>query len=221
VLDTLAWIGATRYRARRGSLQTTSWSCGRREHILGQPEATGRVAFANGASVTCRLRRHGWRTRQRDDDTWAFSLAEKLGGVSRDFIAAVACGMTYRPARACDTYSRLDDDGGVVRHPVVRLSVRVGDGGAAHAARCTADGNALGIAFNQMSGSRQMAVGEATHAPMQAGFSARDRCSLRNRQRGIIGSKDVTEGRHGLFKTYVRTDEPTGTRSSARSAADS
>ena len=41
--------------------------------------------------------------------------------------------------------------------------------------------NALGIAFNQMSGSRQMAVGEATHMrSMQAGFSGQFRRDLKD-----------------------------------------
>ncbi len=70
--------------------------------------------------------------------------------------------------------------------------------------------NALGIGFNQMSGSRQMAVGAATHMrSMQAGFSGQGAVlAAELAQRGIVGSKQVIEGRYGLFRTYVRDDAP-------------
>ena len=70
--------------------------------------------------------------------------------------------------------------------------------------------NALGIGFNQMSGSRQMAVGAATHMrSMQAGFSGQGAVlAAELAQRGIVGSKDVIEGRYGLFRTYVRDSAP-------------
>lgn len=66
--------------------------------------------------------------------------------------------------------------------------------------------NTLGIAFSQMAGSRQMAVGEATHLrSMQAGFSCQAAMiAAELTVRGMIGSRDVIEGRYGLFKTYVR-----------------
>jgi 2-methylcitrate dehydratase PrpD len=66
--------------------------------------------------------------------------------------------------------------------------------------------NTFGIAFSQMAGSRQMAVGEATHLrSMQAGFSCQAAMiAAELTTRGIIGSRDVIEGRYGLFKTYVR-----------------
>jgi len=66
--------------------------------------------------------------------------------------------------------------------------------------------NTFGIAFSQMAGSRQMAVGEATHLrSMQAGFSGQAAMiSADLTMRGMIGSRDVIEGRYGLFKTYVR-----------------
>ena len=68
--------------------------------------------------------------------------------------------------------------------------------------------HAFGIAFTQMSGSRQMAVGTATHLrSMQAGFSGQGAMLAADlARRGIVGSKEVLEGRYGLFKTYVRTD---------------
>jgi len=70
--------------------------------------------------------------------------------------------------------------------------------------------NALGIGFNQMSGSRQMAVGAATHMrSMQAGFSGQGAVlAAELAARGIVGSKEVIEGRYGLFRTYVRDATP-------------
>jgi 2-methylcitrate dehydratase PrpD len=140
----------------------------------------------------------------------AFAIAEKLGGVSgRDFITAVAAGT--------DIHTRLNS------------GIRIADwtmtegwfqtqlfgfiSGAATAAKmqgASADtiDNAFGIAFTQMSGSRQMAVGEATHLrSMQAGFSGQGAILAADlAARGIVGSKQVLEGRYGIFKTYVRTD---------------
>jgi len=68
--------------------------------------------------------------------------------------------------------------------------------------------NAFGIAFSQMAGSRQMAVGAATHLrSMQAGFSGQASLVATDlTQRGIVGSREVIEGRYGLFKTYIRTE---------------
>lgn len=70
--------------------------------------------------------------------------------------------------------------------------------------------NALGIGFNQMSGSRQMAVGAATHMrSMQAGFSGQGAVlAAELAQRGIVGSKQIIEGRYGVFRTYVRDATP-------------
>lgn len=140
------------------------------------------------------------------------ALAERRGGMSgRDLITAIAAG--------ADVMTRLT------------LAIRIPDwtmtegwfatqllgfiGGAAAAGRALALNeepmeNALGIAFNQMSGSRQMAVGAATHLrSMQAGFSGQGAVLAADlAQRGIIGSKEILEGRYGLFKTYVRTQEP-------------
>ena len=142
----------------------------------------------------------------------ALALAEKLGGVSgRDLITAIAAG--------ADVMTRLS------------LAIRIPDwtmtegwfatqllgylGGAATAGRLLGLDeeqmeNALGIGFNQMSGSRQMAAGAATHMrSMQAGFSGQGAVlAAELAQRGIIGSKEILEGRYGLFKTYVRTSEP-------------
>jgi 2-methylcitrate dehydratase PrpD len=142
----------------------------------------------------------------------ALALAEKAGGMSgRELITAVAAG--------ADVMTRLT------------LAIRIPDwtmtegwfatqllgflGGAAAAGRALAldaEGmeNALGIGFNQMSGSRQMAVGAATHMrSMQAGFSGQGAVlAAELARRGIIGSKEVLEGRYGLFKTYVRESAP-------------
>jgi 2-methylcitrate dehydratase PrpD len=140
----------------------------------------------------------------------AFAVAERLGGVSgRDFLTAIAAGT--------DIHTRLNSG---IRIP----DWTIAEGwfptqlfgfisGAATAAKLQgADAgvieNAFGIAFTQLSGSRQMAVGEATHLrSMQAGFSGQGAVLAADlAARGIVGSKEVLEGRYGLYKTYVRTD---------------
>jgi 2-methylcitrate dehydratase PrpD len=142
----------------------------------------------------------------------ALALAEKAGGASgRDLITAVAAG--------ADVMTRLS------------LAIRIPDwtmtegwfatqllgiiGGAATAGRLLRLDeermeHAFGIAFNQMSGSRQMAVGSSTHLrSMQAGFSGQGAIlAAELARRGIVGSREVLEGRYGLFNTYVRTNEP-------------
>lgn len=142
----------------------------------------------------------------------ACALAEKLGGISgKDFLAAVAAGT--------DIHTRLN---AAIRIP----DWTIAEGwfptqlfgylsGAATAGRLLQLDeqhmeNALGIAFNQMSGSRQMAVGAATHMrSMQAGFSGQGALvAAELARRGIEGSKDVIEGRYGLFRTYIRDPEP-------------
>ncbi|MES2564603.1 MAG: MmgE/PrpD family protein [Pseudomonadota bacterium] len=140
----------------------------------------------------------------------AFALAEQLRNVSgRDLITAIAVGT--------DIHTRLNS---AIRIPDWTIS----EGwfptqlfgylsGAAAAARLYgADADtmehAFGIAFTQMSGSRQMAVGTATHLrSMQAGFSGQGALLAADlARRGIVGSKEVLEGRYGLFNTYIRTE---------------
>jgi 2-methylcitrate dehydratase PrpD len=81
--------------------------------------------------------------------------------------------------------------------------------------------NALGVGYNQMSGSRQMAVGAATHMrSMQAGFAGQAATTgAELAQRGIIGSKEIIEGCYGLFHNYVRTESPDWDAIVGRSAA--
>ena len=138
----------------------------------------------------------------------ALAVAEKLGRVSgQDFITAIAAGT--------DLHTRLD------------LAVRLPDwtmtegwfatqlfgflSGAITAARLRGFDearieNSLGIAFTQVSGSRQMAVGASTDLrSMQAGFSGQGAVlAAELAARGIVGSKEIIEGRYGIYKTYVR-----------------
>src|SRR5690348_1863784 len=140
----------------------------------------------------------------------ALAVAEKLGRVSgRDFITAIAAGT--------DLHTRLD------------LAVRLPDwtmtegwfatqlfgflSGAATAGRLRGFDaerieNVLGIAFTQVSGSRQMAVGASTDLrSMQAGFSGQGAVlAAELAARGIVGSKEIIEGRYGIYKTYVRNE---------------
>ena len=142
----------------------------------------------------------------------ALAVAEKLGGVSgRDLIAAVAAGtdVMTRISRAIDIPDWTMTEGWFATQLLGFIA------GAATAGRLLGLGeekmeNALGIGFNQMSGSRQMAVGAATHMrSMQAGFSGQGAVlAAELARRGIIGPKEVVEGRYGFFKTYVRGREP-------------
>ncbi len=140
----------------------------------------------------------------------AFAVGERLGRVSgRDLITAVAVGT--------DIHTRLNQG---IRIPDWTMT----EGwfptqlfgflsGAATAAKLQGlDAqrieHAFGIAFDQMSGSRQMAVGSATHLrSMQAGFSGQGAILAADlARRGIVGSKEILEGRYGLYKTYIRTE---------------
>ena len=142
----------------------------------------------------------------------ALAVAEKLGGVSgREFIAAVAAGMDVmtRMSRAIDVPDWTITEGWFATQLIGFVA------GAATAGRLLGLDeekmeNALGIGFNQMSGTRQMAEGAATHMrSMQAGFSGQGAVLAADlARRGIIGSKDVIEGRYGFFRTYIRGCEP-------------
>jgi 2-methylcitrate dehydratase PrpD len=142
----------------------------------------------------------------------AFAVGEKLGGVSgRDLITAIVCGtdVMTRLHLAIDIPDWTLTEGWFATHLFGFVS------GAATAGRMLGldeeqMDNAFGIGFNQMSGSRQMAVGAATHMrSMQAGFAGQGAMlAAELARRGIIGDKEILEGRYGLFKTYIRTNEP-------------
>jgi 2-methylcitrate dehydratase PrpD len=142
----------------------------------------------------------------------ALAVAEKLKKISgKEFITAIALGT--------DLQTRL-------YHGIQIRSWTMTEGwfatqlfgyiaGAAAAGRLMkldedAMENALGIGFNQLSGSRQMAVGTATHMrSMQAGFSGQGSILAAELAHiGLTGPKEFVEGRYGLFRNYVRTDNP-------------
>lgn len=142
----------------------------------------------------------------------AFAVAERLGGVSgRELITAIACGTDVhtRIAQSIDIPDWTIAEGWFGTQLIGYIS------GTATAGRLLRLGvdcmeNAFGISFNQMGGSRQMAVGVATHLrSMQAGFSGQAAAlATELARRGITGSKEILEGRYGLFKNYVRTQTP-------------
>ena len=142
----------------------------------------------------------------------ALAIAEKLGGLSgRDLIVAVAAGTDIhtRLALAIDIPDWTITEGWFATQLLGFIS---GAAAAGRLLRLDADKmeNAFGIGYNQMSGSRQMAVGAATHMrSMQAGFAGQAATiGAELALRGIIGSKDVIEGRYGIFHNYVRTPTP-------------
>jgi 2-methylcitrate dehydratase PrpD len=140
----------------------------------------------------------------------AFALAEQHGNVSgKDLITAIAAGM--------DIHTRLNaairiPDWTITEgwFPTQLFGFISGAATAAKLYRLDAGAieNAFGIAFTQMSGSRQMAVGASTHLrSMQAGFSGQGALLAADlARRGIVGSKEVLEGRYGIYKTYARCD---------------
>lgn len=142
----------------------------------------------------------------------AFAIAEKRGGASgRDLLTAIVAGTDVhaRLAQSIDIPDWTMSEGWFATQLLGGIS------GAAVAARLMGLGseaieNAFGIAYTQMGGSRQMAVNVATHLrSMQAGFSGQSAIlAAELTERGIVGSKEVIEGRYGLFKNYVRTSTP-------------
>ena len=142
----------------------------------------------------------------------AFALAEKYGRVSgRDFIAAIAAGtdIHVRLNQAVDIPDWTMTEGWFATQLFGFIS---GAATAANLLRLDREQteNAFGIAYTQLSGSRQMAVGSATHLrSMQAGFSGQGAVlAAELAKRGIVGSREIIEGRYGLFKNYVRTTTP-------------
>lgn len=147
----------------------------------------------------------------------AFALAEKLGGIDgrtisgREFITAIVAG-TDLMTRLESGITIPDWKTGEGWFATQLLGFIAGPATAARLMRLDADQmeNALGIGFNQMSGSYQMAVGASTHMrSMQAGFSGQAALMAAELAgMGVIGSKNVIEGQYGFFKTYVRDPSP-------------
>jgi 2-methylcitrate dehydratase PrpD len=140
----------------------------------------------------------------------AFAVAEQLGALSgRDFLTAIAAGT--------DIHTRLNagiriPDWTIAEgwFPTQLFGYLSGAATAAklHGLEQERIEHAFGIAFTQMGGSRQMAVGASTHLrSMQAGFAGQGAMLAADlARRGIIGSREVLEGRYGIYRTYVRTD---------------
>jgi 2-methylcitrate dehydratase PrpD len=142
----------------------------------------------------------------------ALAVAEKLGGASgRELIAAVAAGtdVMTRLTQAIDVPDWTMTEGWFATQLFGFIAGAVTAGRLLRLNEEQME-NAIGIGFNQMSGSRQMAVGAATHMrSMQAGFSGQGAVlAAELARRGIIGARAVVEGRYGIFKTYIRGKEP-------------
>jgi 2-methylcitrate dehydratase PrpD len=142
----------------------------------------------------------------------ALALCQSLGHVSgRELITAIACGMDLqvRIDEAVDMRDWTQTEGWFSTQLLGSMA------GAATAGRVmrldpVPMEHALGIAFNQLSGSRQMSVGASTDMrAMQGGFCGHAALlSAQLAQRGITGTKEAIEGRFGFFRTYVRTESP-------------
>lgn len=145
-----------------------------------------------------------------------FAIAEKLGSqgttvTGKDFLTAIVAGTDIhtRLSLAIDIPDWTMAEGWFATQLFGFIS---GSATAGRLLGLDADKmeNALGIGYNQMSGSRQMAVGAATHMrAMQAGFSGQAATAgAEMARRGIVGDKEFLEGRYGLFHNYVRTGTP-------------
>jgi 2-methylcitrate dehydratase PrpD len=138
----------------------------------------------------------------------ALAMAEKRGGVTgRELITAIAAGtdLHARLGRCVTIPDWTVSEGWFATQLFGYIS------GAATAGRILGLNqvqleNALGIGFNQASGSRQMAVGDATHMrSMQAGFSGQGAMvAVELAQLGLSGTRAIFEGRYGMFRTYIR-----------------
>jgi len=142
----------------------------------------------------------------------AFAAAENAGCVcGRDLIAAVVCGSDIhtRLAQSISLPEWAMTEGWL---PTQLLGYISGAAAAGRVSGLTEAQmvNAFGIAFNQMSGSRQMTAGAATDMrSMQAGFSGHGAILSTDLARlGIVGPKEILEGRYGFYKTYVRVHDP-------------
>ena len=127
----------------------------------------------------------------------ALAIAEKCGGASgRELITAVAAGTDIhtRLALAIDIPDWTMTEGWFATQLLGFVSAAATAGRMLHLDAERME-NALGIGYNQMSGSRQMAVGAATHMrSMQAGFAGQaGTAGAELAQRGLIGSKEVIE----------------------------
>ncbi len=144
-----------------------------------------------------------------------FAIAEKLGAErivnGKDFLTAIAAGTDIhtRLSLAIDIPDWTMAEGWFATQLFGFISGSVTAGRLLGLDEDKME-NALGIGYNQMSGSRQMAVGAATHMrAMQAGFSGQAATAgAEMARRGIIGDKEFLEGRYGMFHNYVRTGTP-------------
>lgn len=139
-----------------------------------------------------------------------FAAAEKAATINgRDFITAVAAGhdLMLRISLSITIPEWGMNEGWF---PTNLLGFLAGAAVAGRLYRLSDDQmeNALGIAFNQLSGSRQMAVDQSTHMrSMQAGFTGQGSImSAELARNGISGPKQIFEGRYGLYQTYVRCE---------------
>jgi 2-methylcitrate dehydratase PrpD len=102
--------------------------------------------------------------------------------------------------------------GASVKTPIswVRSATCGGFGAAAAAAKILGLGegkmlNAMGIAYTQTSGNEQSTLDGAMTKPLQLGFAAKAGVvSAILSHHGVVGPKNVLEGRYGYFKLYER-----------------
>ena len=137
----------------------------------------------------------------------AFAIAEQLGGVSgKELLTAIAAG--YDIAVRIGSSAMLTEDW----FGTQLIGFISGAATAGRLLKLDADRmeNALGIAYNQVSGTREMASGEATELRgMQGGFTGQGAVLAAHlAKEGMTGDKEIIEGRFGLYNNYVNVEEP-------------
>jgi 2-methylcitrate dehydratase PrpD len=144
----------------------------------------------------------------------ALAVGQRLGGVSgREFLTAVAAGtdVMTRLTQAITVPDWTMTEGWFATQLFGFIAGAVTAGRLLHLDEEQME-NAIGIAFNQMSAPARWPRARDPHA-LDAGPASPARARVIGGRPGAarhIGSKDVVEGRYGIFRTYIRGNDPDG-----------
>jgi 2-methylcitrate dehydratase PrpD len=135
----------------------------------------------------------------------AFAMAEKCGAISgKDFIAAVAIGIDihtriypYHSNEEWDIDQRFSQTQSIGYFSGTAVAGRIASLPAQKLV------NAIGLAYQQVSGAHQR------HLGMHAGWCGQSAVlATLLAQRGVPGVKDMLDGRNGFFNVYMRNLQP-------------
>jgi 2-methylcitrate dehydratase PrpD len=132
-------------------------------------------------------------------------MAEKCGGIGgKDFLTAVAVGIDihtrlypYHSNEEWDIHQRFSQTQSIGYFSGTAVAGRIAGLSEQHLI------NAMGLAYQQVSGAHQR------HLGMHAGWCGQSAVlATMLAQRGVPGVKDILDGRNGFFKVYMRNLEP-------------